>query len=580
MRLNWPVGVIVGSIAIGLLAVSGCMDTREPDEPGQANWLIDITDESGLDFSHDAGVRGAFLPPEIIGSGLAVFDYDDDGALDLYLINSGRLNEPDSRFSNRLYRQAGGRFEDVTEPSGLADTGYGMGAAVGDMDNDGDRDLLVTNLGPNTLFRNNSDGTFTNVTGPAGMTGDEWSTSATFCDLNNDGHLDLFVANYINSDNLFACRSGAGELDYCGPNAYRGVPDQLYRNNGDGTFTDISQVSGVGRVARNGLGVICLDFSGDGLADILVANDGEQNQLWINGGDLTFEDRGLAWGVAVNLFGEAEASMGIAVGDINGDRALDVLMTHLDEESNTLYLNTGQQALVDDTGRSALGASSMPFTGFGTEWFDADHDGHLDLLVANGRVRRGPERDYGAQSSEALTPVEAFQIRYAQTNQFFRTAHGRFEDACGLAPSFCAALEVSRGLLTEDLDRDGDLDVLVTNSNGRARVYRNDVPDPRAAWLMVRAMLPSLNRDAVGGQVQVRAGDHWQIRPVIHTRSYLSSGEATVHFGLGAATAVDEILIIWPDGEQETFAGVAANQVIELRRGQGSGVLNRVGTAP
>ncbi len=567
-RLMAPHHTVILIVAL-LEILSGCADPHKPVEHGQMDWLVDFSDEAGLDFSHRSGVYGAFLPPEVIGSGLAVFDYDDDGALDIYLVSSGRLGEPSSGITNRLYRQvASGRFEDVTDRSGLGDAGYGMGTAVGDMDNDGDRDLLVTNLGTNVLFRNNADGTFTNVTPSAGIVGDQWSTSATFCDVDNDGLLDLFVTNYINSENLFACRSGAGELDYCGPNAYRGVPDQLYRNNGDGSFDDISLTSGVARVASNGLGVICLDFTGDGLADILVANDGERNQLWINAGDLTFQERGLAWGVAENLFGETEASMGIAVGDINGDRALDVLMTHLDEESNTLYLSTGQQALMDGTARSMLGPPSVPFTGFGTEWFDADQDGDLDLLVANGRVRRGPERTPDVASQGALDVIEGFRRRYAEANQFFINSNGVFEDGCRVTPSFCGEPEVSRGLLTEDLDQDGDLDVVVTNSNGPARLYRNDIPD-QGAWLQIRAWLPALKRDAVGALVQIRVGDRWQTRPVIHSRSYLSSGEAGAHFGLGSALRTDEILVTWPDGDVETFPGSDANQLLVLRRGEG-----------
>ena len=373
----------------------GCDDTDAPPvPPADTEWLVDITAQVGLTFDHTSGIKGDYFLQEIMGAGAALFDYDGDGDLDIYLVNTGQ---------NRLYRQTSdGTFVNATQNARLVDDGYGMGVAVGDIDNDGDLDLLVTNYDDDRLYQNHGDGTFEDITESAGISGSQWSTSATFCDIDADDHLDLYVTRYVTNDPPFACSSGTGEPDYCGPNAYRGLTDQLYRNNGDGSFTDISQASGIAGKVHNGLGVVCFDFNGDNRSDFLVANDGERNLLWINQGDNRFVDRGITFGVAVNIFGEVEASMGITLGDVNGDQGLDVFLTHLDEESNTLYLSTDANSLMDATATSNLGVTSMPYTGFGTELFDADHDGDLDLVIANGKVRRGQLSHAGNESGFSL----------------------------------------------------------------------------------------------------------------------------------------------------------------------------------
>ena len=528
------------------------------------DWFVDVARDLGLLFDHTSGVRGEFLIPEVMGSGLAVFDYDGDGDLDVYLVNA----DSEVATGNRLFRQdADGVFRDATRESGTGDTGYGMGAAVGDIDNDGDLDLLVTNDGPNRLYRNNADGTFSDITESAGIEGARWSTSAAFCDIDDDGLLDLYIANYVTNEPPYACASGTGEPDYCGPNAYRGVPDRLYRNNGTG-FTDISAASGIAETAHNGLGVVCFDFDGDARDDFLVANDGERNQLWINLGDGTFVDRGVWFGVATNIEGDTEASMGIALGDVDGDQRLDALMTHLGGETNTLYLADPLGMLLDSSALSGVGFPSVADTGFGVALGDLDQDADLDLAVANGRVQRAADSTAPASGEAAM---DTFRQLYAEPNLLMvNNGKGWFDDRCAATPAFCAATEVSRGLLAADMDADGDLDILLTNANGPARLYRNDVPH-KGNWLKLRVADPILNRDAIGAMVRVRLGDTWQARPVVHATSYLSSADAQVHFGLGPAEAVDEIEVIWPDGVRERFPGVAANWATVIRKGTGRG---------
>ena len=548
----------VAGVAALVLPI-GCGPSEQHED-----WFVDVAPELGLLFDHTSGVRGEFLLPEIMGSGVALFDYDGDGDLDVYLVNA----DGEAATGNRLFRQdADGVFRDATRESGTGDAGYGMGAAIGDIDNDGDLDLLVTNDGPNQLYRNNADGTFSDITKSAGIEGARWSTSAAFCDIDDDGLLDLYIANYVTNEPPYACASGTGEPDYCGPNAYRGVPDRLYRNNGAG-FVDISVTSGIAQTARNGLGVVCFDFDGDARDDFLVANDGERNQLWMNGGDGKFVDRGVRFGVATNIEGDTEASMGIALGDVDGDLRLDALMTHLAGETNTLYLAEPMGMLLDSSALSGVGFPSVADTGFGVALADLDQDADLDLAAANGRVQRGAD---SAALPGGESAMDTFRRLYAEPNLLMvNNGRGWFDDRCEATPGFCATTEVSRGLLTADMDADGDLDILLTNANGPARLYRNDMPD-KGNWLKLRLADPVLNRDAIGATVRVRVADTWQARPVVHATSYLSSVDAQVHFGLGPAETVDEIEVIWPDGVRERFPGIPANHSTVIRKGAGRG---------
>ncbi len=553
------------ALAAVLLLLAGSITPNRPlaSEHANAAIFVDITRQVGLDFQHTSGVRGTYQLREIMGSGAALFDYDNDGDLDIYLINSGDG-------TNRFFEQTpDGSFRDVTERSGLGDPGFGMGTALGDIDNDGDLDIFVTNVGADRLYLNDGHGAFADITAMAGIEGSHWSSSAAFCDIDGDGYLDLYVATYVESDTFETCTNQAGEPDYCPPSTYRGVPDQLYLNNGNGTFKNISKTSGISLIANSGLGVICFDFSGDHRDDVLIANDGEPNHLWINQGDNTFQERGLPFGVSVNFFGEPEASMGIALGDVDGDLDLDVLMTHIDSESNTLYLKTQANLLIDGTIGADLGYSSVPFTGFGTVFFDADNDGDLDLAIANGRVRKSPG---GRQMTGSNEEPDEFIDAYAEKNLMMENRwSGEFRTVCGDSNAFCGSLEVSRGLLAGDIDGDGDLDLLVTNSNGPARLYRNQSVEvgEKGAWLEIRVIDSSLNRDAIGALVRVFVDGRWLVRPVIHTTSYLSSADATVHFGLGDVLGVDAVVVVWPDGVQERFPSMKTNHLVVIQKGHG-----------
>jgi hypothetical protein len=441
-----------------------------------------------------------------------------------------------------------------------------MGCATGDVDGDGDLDLFVSNFGPDVLLLNRGDGTFERRSREAGLGDSRWGASACFFDFDGDGALDLYVATYLHYDPPKPCTTAAGSKEYCGPDAYRGVPDIVYRGRGDGTFVDVSEQAGVAARPNKGLGVVCADFDGDRRPDVYVANDGEANQLWINQGDGTFEEQAMLQGAAVNDFGRPEAGMGIAAGDADGDGELDLFVTHLNRETNTLYRRRGG-GFLDATGTAGLGPASLGATGFGTAFFDADNDGDLDLAVANGRVRR--EVAAGGTQGEAGPEVSERLREYAERNLFFiNDGQGGFEDASDRAGDFTAVAEISRGLMVGDLDGDGALDLVVTQTDGPARIFHNELPE-RGHWLAVRAVDPRFHREALGALVEVRAGDRRWRRPVLAAQSYLSAMPTLVHFGLGPNRHVDAVVVDWPDGLREAFPGGAADRLVELRRGSG-----------
>jgi hypothetical protein len=548
-------------------AIEGCVSESNIDKPSEsssATFFTDVTDQVRLKFVHDPGVDGSYFMPESIGAGGAFLDYDNDGDLDIYLINGARhgnsvANEPPLK--NRLFRQEpDGTFVDVTEASGLGDTGYGMGIAVGDIDNDGDVDVYVTNYGPDALYRNNGDGTFTDITTTAGIDNALWGCSAVFFDYNLDGFLDIYVTNYVAYHPSAVCMDRAGRPDYCGPDGFAGTPDVLYRNKGDETFQDVSVASGIARGMSKGLGVVSADFNGDHYPDLYVANDGEANHLWINQRDGTFQDQALLFGAALNQLAQAEAGMGIALGDLDNDDDFDLFITHLESESNTLYRNMAAHGFQDDSSPSGLAAISIPYTGFGTGFFDYDHDGDLDLAVANGRVTRGP----------LLTGNDppGYWDDYAEPNFLFENdGLGRFHEISNKAPAFCRQVENSRGLAFGDVDNDGDIDLLVANEGGPARLFRNDVKQ-KGHWLIVRAIDPALQRDAIGAKITVVAGGKRWHRLIAPGYGFLSSNDPRAHFGLGAAATVGQIIVLWPDGTQENFPGIKADQIITLKKGQ------------
>jgi hypothetical protein len=451
-------------------------------------------------------------------------------------------------------------FRVAPDAAGAADAGYGMGVAVGDADNDGDLDLYVANYGPDAFYRNRGDGTFENATLEAGIGNDAWSASVGFFDADGDGWLDIFVTNYLAYDSVREARDAAGRPDYAAPSVSPGVPDVLYRNMGDGTFTDVTEAAGLAIPGR-GLGVIFDDLDGDGRIDIYVANDGDPNFAWISQADGTFVDRAALMGLAVNGHGRPEAGMGIARGDVDGDGAEDLLLTHFVQETNSLYRRLGPGQFADETLVRGLASPSLDRTGFGASFFDLELDGDLDLFVANGRVFR--------RRQVAGVRLGDHWNWYAEPNQLFvNSGGGQFaEVAVGCGPA-CSDIEVSRGLVAGDLDRDGDVDLVVTNANGTVRLYRNETPR-QGHWLAVRAIDPALRRDAVGARIEVRLDHRVLVRTVTAARSYLSSADLTTHFGLGEAERVDQIRVHWPDGAIEDFDGGDVDRFRVIRRGEG-----------
>jgi len=543
--------------------------TREDAAPAL---FVDRTDDSGLDCHHDAGARGDFYFPEIMAPGGAVFDYDGDGDLDVYCVQSGPVvvapgaapRPSDRLLRNELGPDAAGvpraRFTDVTAEAGIDARGYGMGAAAGDYDGDGHVDLYVTNFGPNQLLRNRGDGRFDDVTRRADVDDPRWSTSAAFLDFDRDGHLDLFVTSYVDFrvEANRPCKAGTGRPDYCAPSVYRAEPDRLFHNRGDGTFEDVSGAAGILARYGNGLGVVSADFDGDGWVDLFVANDQEPNFLWINRRDGTFEEVALMAGTAVNSEGRAESSMGVDAADVDNDGDEDLFMTHLGGETNTLYLNLGALLFEDRTFATRLGMVSLPFTGFGTAFLDFDNDGWLDLFAANGAVHTVEDRD-----------GEAFP--FAETDQLWRNrGDATFEDVTQRAgPAFQVAA-VGRGVSVGDLDNDGDADLVRFDSNGPARLLDNQVGSNQG-WLGLRLVTGSPPHDALGARVRVTLPDGTvRSRRARADASYLSANDPRVLLGLGGAGRVTGIEVRWPDGAVERFSPVPAGAYSTLVQGRGT----------
>jgi enediyne biosynthesis protein E4 len=562
-------------VKLGLIAVAGWLvaSTGSDFTSGGHSVFRDIAADTGLHFQHVNGAAGRYHLPEIMGAGGALLDFDRDGDLDVFLLQGRDLdgNDPSSDpsrghrlFRNDLSPRTGGgslHFTDVTDRAGFVAGDYGMGAAVGDYDNDGDPDIYVTNFGPNRLYRNNADGSFTDVTARAGEGLDDprWSASAAFSDYDADGDLDLFVANYVDFtvQGAKSCFDPAGVRDYCGPLQFRPVPDRLFRNNGNGTFTDVSESSGITKAYGSGLGVAAGDFNNDGLSDFYVANDARANQLWLNKGDGTFEDGALMAGLAFNAEGQAEGSMGLAIGDADNDGDLDIFVTNIAGESHAFYVNLGRGRFEDRRVASGLGTATRAYTGFGTDWFDCDNDGLLDLFVADGAVTR-PEALRG----------DPFPFR--QKNLLLRNlGDGRFRDVAAEAGPGLEPSGIGRGAAFGDVDNDGDVDVLVTNNGGPPRLLLNE-STPGRAWLEVRLEGTADNRQGLGARVGLLSKSHATVWRLAHTDgSYLSASDPRVHFGVPATADVASVVVEWPRGSREMWTDLRVNQVVSLKQGTG-----------
>ena len=526
--------------------------------------FVDVAVRSGITFRHDNAVSPEKYLIETMGSGCAWIDYDQNGLLDLYLVNGAatRVYAPKQSLRSALYRNNGdGTFTDVTAKAGVGGEGlFGMGVAVGDYDNDGYPDLFVLGYDRCILYHNNGDGTFTDITAHAGVTNSgRWASSAAWFDYDNDGRLDLVIANYVDwspERNFYCGDPGPGMRSYCHPDDYHGQPPTLFHNNGNGTFTDVSKSSGLGLKGGNGLGVVTFDYDNDGWQDIFIANDHMPNYLFHNNRDGTFREVGYLAGVSVSADGQFEAGMGTDAADTTGSGRLDLIVAHLDMQLARIYQNLGDQTFEDATLRSKLSYATYHISTFGTRFMDYDNDGARDLFLANGHVLDNIER-YHADT------------KYAEPKMMFRnTGHGIFENVSDRLGADFLTPRVSRGAAVGDFDNDGDLDILVNNCGQTPQLLRNDGGNANR-WLEILLVGTKSNRDAVGARVKVTVGDLVLYDQRKGGMSYQSAQDPRLHFGLGQRSMVDLIEIMWPSGSTTKLSKIKADQIIAIKEGAG-----------
>jgi hypothetical protein len=521
--------------------------------------LSDVTRETGITFNHTDGSSGKRYIMETVSAGLALLDYDRDGDIDIYFLNGAPLKgtEVEAPPRNALYRNDGDfELTDVTEKAGVGDTGYGLGVAAGDYDNDGDLDLYLNNHGPNVLYRNNNDGTFTDVTQQAGVVnGSQVGAGACFLDIDKDGDLDLYAANYLAwTYEAHVPTAQSGFSVYANPRFYTPVPDTLFRNNGNGTFTDISASCGIGQHAGWGMGMVCADYDNDGDTDIFVANDIAENFLFNNDGTGHFEEVALMTAFAYDGHGDEQGSMGVDCGDINNDGLLDFYVTSYQGQLATLYRNVDADMFEDVTLLTGAGAHTLPDVTWGNGLVDFDNDGDRDIFVACGHLQDNIE-SYDDTTTYA-----------ARNKLLMNTGDDRFVDVSAEAGDGMAVALSSRGAGFDDLDNDGDIDVVILNSRGKVTVLRNDSPS-QGHWLQVELCGVKTNRDGVGARVKVVSGDLTWVDEVHSGRGYQSHYGMRLHFGLGAADSIDRVTVSWIGGGTDVLERVSVDQVLIVTEG-------------
>lgn len=540
MRTSYHPLVFVLAAVLGMNAVA--------DEPS-APVFTDITDEAGIRFKHSYGDTDLSNIVEGTGAGAAFFDYDGDGHLDIYFlsgcwlrdVNDNRGRHLRGKLSNQLYRNNGnGTFTDVTKKAGVGDQSFSLGCSSADFDNDGDLDLYVLNYGRNVFYRNNGNGTFTDISRVSGLDDPRWSLSAPWFDFDGDGDLDVYVTNYLKYD-AGAFRSFYAASGYPGPLSYDGEPDALYRNNGDGTFTEVTKESGLLYPNGRGMSATLADLDDDGLVDIYVANDAMANGYFHNLGNGKFEEQGLFNGLAFGEGGQGVSSMGPTVGDIDRDRRIDLYIP--DMGYGCLLMNRGE-FFEDRTAASNLAVVCGQYTGWGGVVFDYDNDGHLDIFIANGNAHH----------------------EYSEEDVLMRNdGQGKFYDVARKSGDYFKQKYVGRGATFADFDNDGDLDVLVINLNDRARLLRNDGGN-RQHWLTILAKKPGGKSEAIGARVTVTVGSLVLVQEVVPVRGYLSQVDPRLHFGLGDATKADQVELRWPDGQTTVMTDVKADQFLTVEQ--------------